>query len=122
MAKYCVNCGTKLEDKNNACYNCGTMVGGNVKKNNTKTDDNNYFAISGFVLSLVSTLLCCSLFNLVSLGLSIAGLANSKIYTKGRGLAIAGIIISIIPLLLTIIAFILSILGVFTIPTGGYDI
>lgn len=123
MAKYCVNCGTKIEDEDRACFNCGTMVEGMEKKIvKEKNKDTNYFAISGFILSIVSTVLCCSMFNIVSLGLSIAGVVNSKIYKQGKGMAIAGIIISIIPLLLAIVLTILSILGLIAVPTTVYDI
>ena len=128
MAKYCVNCGTKLDDEDNACYNCGTMVKkentdvGESKKTVVTKETPNYFAISGFIVSIVSTVLCCSMFNLVSLGLSIAGLANLKQYNNGKGFAIAGIIISIIPLILLIVYFILAMFGITTVNIGGYDI
>lgn len=64
--------------------------------------------ITGFVLSLVS-LLCCGFTSLISLILSIIGLilASGK-GMKGKGLAIAGIIISSILLIFFIILVIAS--------------
>ena len=66
--------------------------------------------IAGFVISLVSTILCCGTFNWLSLVFSIIGLVNSKnMNNEGKGLAIAGIVISSIFLILTIILYALGI-------------
>lgn len=117
MDKYCRNCGNKLKDDYKACPKCGTFI---VKNNN----NNNYFSISGFIISIVSSLLCCGIFNLVSLSLCIAGLVTSNTYKNGKGYAIAGIIISILPMIMILIIIILLILGVvdYAIPISGYQI
>ena len=66
---------------------------GNVKKTNS-------FAIAGFVISIVSSALCCGIFNILGLIFSIIGLTKSKeLDNEGKGLAIAGIVISIVVML-----------------------
>ena len=109
MAKFCTNCGKELKDTDKACASCGTPVDGEapvatqtvavapVKKSNG-------FALAGFIVSLVSTLLCCGSFNVISLILSIVGAVKAKDYDgNGKGFAIAGIIISAIGLVILIL-------------------
>lgn len=133
MAKFCKNCGTELKE-GKVCQNCGTVnEGATTAKAATKTSETkattttnttvntapattsstNGFAIAGFVLSLVG-LVCCSFVICGILGLifSIIGLnkANSS-NGNGKGLAIAGIIIGGVAILLTIIYWILVIVG-----------
>ena len=129
MTKFCTNCGNELDEKDKVCGNCGTAVDGDSKNevensNNVNNNNVNYnysqpvqqkqtngMAIAGFVVSLVSTLLCCGAFNVISLVLSIVGLVQAKkINGSGKGLAIAGIIISA---LFLVISLILTVLGVF---------
>lgn len=70
----------------------------------------NGFAVAGFVISLVSTILCCGSFNWLSLVFSIIGLVNSKkMNGEGKGLSIAGIVISSVFLILTILLFALGV-------------
>ena len=119
MSKFCTSCGTKLEDNVKFCTSCGKAVEGeesnNKPANNSQPVNNNVvvnnnqqqkngLAIAGFVVSLVSTLLCCGAFNLVGLILSIVGLVKAKDYNgNGKGLAIAGIIISAICILILVL-------------------
>lgn len=112
--KFCTKCGTKLEAEDKFCKTCGEKVAEEVKTNepvvntqpNTKKTDG--FAIAGFVLSLVSTI-CCGYTSFVGLIFSIIGLTRvNKSGDEGKGLAIAGIIISSIFFVLMII---LSIFG-----------
>ena len=115
MSKFCTNCGTKLENDVKFCTSCGKAVEGEEVSNNNQPVNNtttvvvnngqqnpkNGLAIAGFVVSLVSTLLCCGSFNLISLILSIVGLTKVKDYNgDGKGLAIAGIVISAVGFLL----------------------
>ena len=112
MAKFCVNCGQEVPAGNNVCTNCGTPVnGGNttVVVNNTQPTQSNGFALAGFIVSLVSTFLCCGSLNTISLILSIVGLVKAKDYSgAGKGLAIAGIVISAIVIVISIILVILG--------------
>ena len=100
MAKFCGNCGSKMDSDASFCTNCGTSNSGVVKSNVT-SDENfvNGFAIAGFI--------CAFLFALVGLILSIVGLNKANENNgSGKGLAIAGIIIAAINMFL---GFILSI-------------
>ena len=77
---------------------------------NNKT---NICALVGFIFSIVS-LICCSFLAPIGAILSIIGLVQiKKSGEKGKGLAIAGLIIGVIGTLLTIISFIL----IFAYPT-----
>lgn len=130
MAKFCPNCGSEVKE-GKFCSNCGTTMDNEQNSttvaNTTSNNQNNSngMAVAGFTISLVSFLLCCGCFNWLSLIFSIVGLVQSKEKNgNGKGLAIAGIIISSI----TIIVFILL---VFTgmlagiaeeIPSSFYDI
>ncbi len=123
MAKFCTSCGQELIEGAKACGNCGAAVASEatttVKATPASTTtvnvqaaapaQTNGMAIAGFVVSLVSTLLCCGAFNIVSLILSIVGLVQAKNYNgNGKGLAIAGIIISCIFMILSILLIILG--------------
>ena len=133
MAKFCRECGKELEENSKFCNNCGTKIeeekteeantsnentnesaasnaGTNVTYNQTYvTKKINGMAIAGFVISLVS-LLCCGYSSWLGLIFSIIGLVNAnKNEGEGKGLAIAGIVISSI---LLIIIVLLTIFGV----------
>lgn len=70
----------------------------------------NGFAVAGFVISLVSTILCCGSFNWLSLVFSIIGLVNSKkMNGEGKGLSIAGIVINSVFWILIILLFALGV-------------
>lgn len=104
MSLYCSNCGREISDGSYFCEGCGTPVDEvnpgmrtNIPvqqyENLRKT---NGWAIAGFVTSFVNVLFC-ALISPISLGISIAGLILSKRYNgDGKGLSIAGIIISAI--------------------------
>ena len=111
MAKFCISCGSELPENAVACPNCGAMQNANqaqpqqqvVVNNAPAQSQTNGLAIAGFVVSLVSTLLCCGGLNVVSLVLSIIGAVKAKDYGgSGKGMAIAGIIISAIGLIILI--------------------
>ena len=117
--KFCANCGTKLNETDKFCPNCGKevikeevkeqVVVNNpqvVTNNTTKTDP---CAITGFVLALVSTL-CCGITATPALVFSIIGLVrvNKNENLNGKGIAIAGIVISAIYVLLSVVLYSLS--------------
>ena len=130
MAKFCVQCGNEIPEGNNVCTNCGTPVNGApaaqvqpapasttvvVNQAQAQQKQSNGMAIAGFVVSLVSTLLCCGSFNVISLILSIVGVVKAKdCGGAGKGLGIAGIIISaigiVIVILLTVLGYAAAIL------------
>ena len=112
MSKFCTNCGTKLEDNVKFCTSCGKGVDEGAQQkttvvvNSNPTEPKNGLAIAGFVVSLVSTLLCCGAFNIVGLVLSIVGLVKAKDYNgNGKGLAIAGIVICAVVMVLGIVLY-----------------
>ena len=111
MTKKCPNCGKNIDNNANFCVNCGSKQTkeAEIKEEKTTTVESkntvpvNGLSITGFVLSMIS-LLCCGLLSPLGLIFSIIGVAKTeKEDTTGKGLAIAGIIISSIMLLLFII-------------------
>ena len=126
---FCPGCGNKLEENAKFCASCGRKIEDNVneqtvveEKTQTAATSNNInnevinnnekpngFAIAGFVISLVSMILCCGTISWLSLIFSIIGVVNAnKENGKGKGLAIAGIIISALSILILIILYILG--------------
>ena len=114
MAKFCTNCGSSLEEGDVVCTNCGTKVGSTEQVaaqpvyQNAPAQPKNGLAIAGFVVSLVS-FLCCGSLALIGLILSIVGLVKSKeMNGSGKGLAIAGIILSSVGIVFGILFFFLG--------------
>ena len=72
---------------------------------------NNIFALVGLILSIISLFTCCG-FSFISVIFCAIGIANSKKYNgDGKGLAIAGLIISIIGIVIGMVSFVLIILS-----------
>lgn len=105
-AKFCSKCGQKVEaNVVNITENKSILTNEtNIARNSTTTNCSNSFAIAGFVISIVSSIFLCGSFNWLSLVFSIVGLVKSKeLNGEGKGLAIAGIIISAILLVIYIL-------------------
>ena len=112
LSKFCTSCGKEIAEGSNVCSNCGTPVDGApvAPAANTVTvtqtaapTQGNGMAVAGFVLSLIS-LLCCGFLSVLGLIFSILGLSkSSKVGGKGKGLSIAGIIMSSIAIILIIL-------------------
>lgn len=118
MAKFCSNCGNKVNEKDNVCSNCGNVlkqrdenvnvqnvqevqpVQQNVNNyNNQSQGPSNGLAIAGFVVSLVSLICCGGAFGIIGLVLSVLGSINAKkMNGNGQGLATAGIVLGVISL------------------------
>ncbi len=105
MNGFCTNCGAAIESGDNHCKSCGAKVNNQLEtsmNNNQQlnsTSSTNGMAIAGFICAIIG-------FNIVGLILSIVGLSNAK-KTNGsnKGLAIAGIIISIVRMIIYVIWF-----------------
>lgn len=110
MAKFCTKCGNELDEKAVACPKCGNKV--ENAQNPVVEKKSNGMAIAGFVLSFI--------FALLGLIFSIIGLNNSKTTKSGRGLSIAGIIISSIRMIATAILLIFC-FAYFTTEVSSYS-
>lgn len=102
---YCQNCGFKNEEGSAFCGSCGTRL--NIKttivypnENATSNEKYNGMAIAGFVLGIVN-IWFGAIFVVGVIGLILSIMGNNQIKQnggKGKGLAVAGIIINIITL------------------------
>lgn len=130
MARFCSNCGSEVGLDDNVCGNCGNVINNNASipvnnfqsVNNTQSFNNSQpiqnnqtdgFAVTGFILSLVS-ILCCGGTSFLGLIFSIVGLVNcNKTGKGGKELAIAGIVLSAILLILIVLFYALGIISSF---------
>lgn len=88
---FCKNCGKEISDNSVVCPHCGVQVG---KLNSEEHSEGNTLAIVGFVFSF--------LFAIVGLICSILGYNNAKKGAPYKNLALAGIIISVVSMALSI--------------------
>lgn len=87
---FCKNCGKEIDDNAVVCPNCGVATENLSRNTAPVVPQRNSMAIAGFILSLLGSAI-------IGLILSIIGFNNSKkpeYAGDGRGLAIAGIVIS----------------------------
>ena len=124
--KYCTECGKELEKDAKVCSNCGKklVVDENIptativqskttSESVTPTKTSNGFAVAGFVISLISFILCCGSISGLGLIFSIIGAVNAKkVNGNGKGLAIAGIILGVLGIILLFIIYTLYALGI----------
>lgn len=137
MAKFCKSCGQEIENGNYFCINCGARVDGdnstsnnqngfnsntptysqNVSNNQSQVNQTNGWSITGFILSIAGIILCCcGPISVAGLILSIIGVVKSNsMNNSGKGLGIAGIVISVIGLclFLLVVLFRISIESIF---------
>ena len=91
---YCKNCGNQITPGNNFCVSCGSPVDGVQQPdyNQPVQQEQNGFAIAGLICSIVVGSITGLIFSII--GLNKAKKQNGN----GKGLAIAGIVISAIRL------------------------
>lgn len=95
---FCKNCGAALDDNADFCPKCGVAVNQDKLANDQQKTATNTIAIVGFVLSFF--------IGLAGLICSIIGLNKAPQYNgKGKGLAIAGIVISCLSMILSLSLF-----------------
>ena len=102
---FCTNCGKEINDNAAICPYCGVVANKNALSNaSSNTNQSNTMAIVGFIFSFF--------FALVGLICSIIGFKIAPEFGgNGKGLALAGIIISSISIIITIIVFVVVIGG-----------
>ena len=102
---FCKNCGREIDDKAVVCPQCGVAVAPLNTAAPAETKETNTLAIVGFILSFfiaIAGLIC-----------SIIGYRNAPQFGgKGKGLALAGIIISVISMVVVLIYFIILIAAI----------
>ena len=114
---YCPNCSTKVEGNSNYCIECGVEFDPNLIKKNMNDDsiinsqiNSSNQGLIGFVLAIISLILPIpiidTIIGFIGLIFSVNGLKEAK-----NGLAITGLVISIIAIVGSIVLFL----------TDGYD-
>ena len=109
MARFCSNCGAKLNEEQAICLECGVLVN-NANKINNNADKSDKSSLAGFILGLVS--IAAWIIPLFGYPVTICGIIFSAKGLKSinrKGKAIAGLILSITFLMAS---FINSIIGV----------
>ncbi|MCH5147594.1 MAG: zinc-ribbon domain-containing protein [Clostridiales bacterium] len=112
---FCTNCGKEIDDKAVVCVNCGVATGNFVAPGivnaglNNEQKKVNGLGVAGFVVGLVSlwlgVIFCIA--PIVGLILSIFGMINRPKCNSCNGLAIAGLVLSIIAFVLWILYWII---------------
>lgn len=102
MAKFCTNCGNELADAAVICPKCGVPV--NNSQSKSVQSQTNVMAIIGFVASFILPP--------VGIVLSAIGLRKADEIENGKGLAIAGLILSILGTILIIIITMIAIISI----------
>lgn len=98
MGKFCSNCGKELNEGVNFCSNCGEAISKETKEvvvSNYESENTNSLAIAGFVTAMVSLFLnFWGIVGIIATVLSAVAIGQvNRIKEKGKGLAIAGVII-----------------------------
>lgn len=91
---FCKNCGREISDNAAVCPHCGVQVG---RLSNGGETEGNVIAIVGFVFAF--------LVPIVGLICSIIGYNKAKAGAPYKGLALAGIILSVVDIGLCILVF-----------------
>lgn len=109
-SQFCINCGYNLSQNaqvyNNVNPNVNAYNYNNVQPVSNNSGYSNGMGITGFVISLISLILCCGSLSWLSLIFSIIGINKAKKNNgAGQGLSLAGLIISIIGLLIFLFYF-----------------
>lgn len=110
---FCKKCGTKINFETRFCPNCGEAMWLDNTKNPVNLSSTpkplNTMCVIGFVTSIISLFLnFWGIIGIIATILSVVGLVNySEKENRGKGLAIAGIIIGISSILFAFITIIL---------------
>ena len=104
----CKECGKEVSSKATTCPNCGNPINTKGSKENGGEQKTNGFAITGFVIGLVSMLIDpVGIFGTMAVVFSSIGLGKIKNNgQKGKGLAITGLILGIVALVWLVIKII----------------
>lgn len=105
MGKFCSNCGKELNEQQDVCLNCGVNIGKIQTVDNSIENPKAYSnALTGFILGLVSIL--AWIIPLFGFPITICGIiwsVGGLKSQKRKGLAIAGLVLSIVFLVITLI-------------------
>jgi len=109
--QYCSSCGYNMNQQAQSAYQTANY---NSTPISTTSTSSNGMAIAGFVVSLISLFLCCGCISIVGLILSCIGLKRANQNNgAGKGLGIAGLIINILGILLSLFWLFIAIMPFF---------
>lgn len=104
--KYCGNCGNMMQDMDNVCSQCGTMVDNNIRAYRPSERVNkpsNNQAIIGLILGVSAIFffwipVVPVIASVIGIVLSIIGIKGADNGKSGKGIAIGGLVCSILAL------------------------
>ena len=104
----CKECGKEVSSKATTCPNCGNPINNKGANKDAVQQKTNGFAITGFVIGLVSMLIDpVGIFGTLAVVFSSIGLGKIKNNgQKGKGLAVTGLILGIVALVWLVIKII----------------
>ena len=105
--RFCGDCGNQMQDTDNVCSQCGARVNRNIRayypgQNEPKAT--NIKAILGLILGICSNVLFWMpivpvLASIIGIVVSVIGMKDADELRSGKGMAIAGLVCSIIALI-----------------------
>lgn len=106
---YCSNCGQLIEENADVCPFCNSSLTKETVTEEKTTEEvvsNKKYsgkAIAGFIVSLVGILVLAIPCGIIGLVFSALGMKETETERKGKGLSIAGLVVSIIDVVLGIV-------------------
>lgn len=106
--RFCGDCGNQMQDTDNVCSKCGARVNRNLRayypRENVKKDTN-IKAVLGLIIGICSNVFFWAPFfpviaSIIGIVVSIIGIKDAAELKSGKGLAIAGLVCSIIALII----------------------
>ncbi len=107
---FCPKCGKSIDDDSIYCSHCGSAVGRPQAPASMERRETNVYAILGLVFSLIGVMvpIVTIVLSILGYAFSVAGLHVAKrLGGEGRGLAIAGIAVSVVEIIILIAVIIL---------------
>ncbi|MBQ4068327.1 MAG: zinc-ribbon domain-containing protein [Lachnospiraceae bacterium] len=106
--RFCGDCGNQMQDTDNVCSQCGARVNKNIRVYYPKSNEpkaTNIKAVLALIIGIVSNVFFWLPFlpvitSIIGIVVSIIGIKDASELKSGKGLAIAGLVCSILALII----------------------